>query len=80
MKVRARRSVPDAASPRVIDPAQREAVAKTAEGKPVELMIRNGEFYSAHKLDYKGGERYPHLVRDNAVPDLLSNIIQAKAK
>jgi predicted metalloprotease with PDZ domain len=58
----------------------RDAVAKTAEGKPIELMIRNGEFYSTHKLDYKGGERYPHLVRDNAVPDLLSSIIQAKAR
>ena len=58
----------------------RDAVAKTAEGKPIELMIRSGEFYSTHKLDYKNGERYPHLVRDSAVPDLLSNIIQAKAR
>lgn len=58
----------------------RDAVAATAQGKPLELMIRNGEFYSTHKLDYKGGERYPHLVRDNALPDLLSNIIQAKVK
>src|SRR5262245_17757891 len=58
----------------------RDAVAKTEEGKPIELMIRSGEFYSTHKLDYQSCERYPHLVRDNAAPDLLSNIIQPKAR
>jgi hypothetical protein len=29
-----------------------------------------------HRLDYHGGERYPHLVRDGASADLLSAIIK----
>jgi hypothetical protein len=29
-------------------------------------------------LDYHGGERYPHLVRDESKPDLLSDILKAK--
>jgi hypothetical protein len=30
------------------------------------------------KLDYRGGEKYPHLVRDEAKPDLLTEIYRAK--
>jgi len=37
----------------------REAVRATANGKPLELMIRTGEFYETHRVDYHGGERYP---------------------
>jgi predicted metalloprotease with PDZ domain len=59
----------------------RDAVAKTAtDAKPIELMIKNGEFYSTHRVEYRGGERYPHLVRDSAVPDILTNIISPKAR
>ena len=28
------------------------------------------------KLDYHGGEKFPHLVRDESKPDLLSDIIK----
>src|SRR5207247_2380853 len=59
----------------------RDAVAKTAtDSKPLELLIKTGDYYQTHRLDYRGGERYPHLVRDNAVPDLLTQIIQSKAR
>ena len=59
----------------------REAVAKTAsEAKPLELLIKTGEYYEVHRVDYRGGERYPHLERDAAVPDLLSQIIAPRAK
>jgi predicted metalloprotease with PDZ domain len=59
----------------------RDAVAATASGsKPIDLMVRNGEFYQTHRLEYRGGERYPHLVRDNTSPDLLSQILQPKAR
>jgi predicted metalloprotease with PDZ domain len=57
----------------------REAVQKTAaESKPLELMIKVGEYYETHRIDYRGGERYPHLVRDRATPDLLSEIIKSR--
>jgi predicted metalloprotease with PDZ domain len=59
----------------------RDAVAATANGsKPIELLVKNGEFYKTYRLDYRGGERYPHLVRDSAAPDLLSQIIQPKTR
>ena len=46
----------------------REAVQATASGKPLELLIRNGEYFETHRIEYRGGERYPHLVRDAAKP------------
>ncbi len=59
----------------------REAVAKTAtDSKPIELLVKNGEFYQTFRVAYRGGEKYPHLVRDPAVPDLLTEIIKSKAK
>ena len=57
----------------------REAVKASAQ-RPVELLIKNGEFYETHRLDYSGGERYPRLVRDESVPDLLSQVISARAR
>jgi predicted metalloprotease with PDZ domain len=58
----------------------REAVAATAAGKPVELLIKTGEFYETHRIDYSGGERYPHLVRDPSKPDLLTAITSPMAQ
>jgi predicted metalloprotease with PDZ domain len=57
----------------------REAVADTSAGKPVELLIKTGEFYETHRIDYRGGERYPHLVRDESKPDLLTAITSPMA-
>jgi predicted metalloprotease with PDZ domain len=45
---------------------------------PLELLIENTEYYKTYKIDYHGGEKYPHLVRDDAKPDLLSDILKAK--
>jgi predicted metalloprotease with PDZ domain len=60
-------------SPTVI----REAVAAA---KPVELLIKDGEFYKTFRVEYTGGEKYPHLVRDESKPDLLTAILSAKRK
>ena len=49
----------------------REAVS---ERKPVELLVKNGEYYETHRVEYDGGERYPHLVRDESKADLLTEI------
>ena len=43
-------------------------------GEPLELLIKDGEYYRTYRLDYSGGERYPHLERDAGVADLLSVI------
>jgi predicted metalloprotease with PDZ domain len=45
---------------------------------PLELLIENTDYYKIYKLDYHGGERYPHLVRDESKPDLLTEIYKAK--
>jgi predicted metalloprotease with PDZ domain len=59
----------------------REAVQKTASTtEPLEILIKVGEFYEVHRIDYHGGERYPHLERDPANPDLLSAIIAPLVK
>jgi predicted metalloprotease with PDZ domain len=45
---------------------------------PIELLIENTEYYKIYKLDYHGGEKYPHLVRDESKPDVLSDIIKTR--
>jgi predicted metalloprotease with PDZ domain len=58
----------------------RTALAATKKGtNPVELLLENGDFFRTYKLDYKGGEKYPHLERDAAKADLLADIIKPLA-
>jgi predicted metalloprotease with PDZ domain len=45
---------------------------------PLELLVENTDYYKTYKLDYHGGERYPHLVRDDSKTDLLTEIYKAK--
>jgi hypothetical protein len=53
---------------------------KAAKGnsEPIELIVENTDYLKTYKLDYHGGEKYPHLVRDESKPDLLSEIIKAR--
>jgi predicted metalloprotease with PDZ domain len=46
--------------------------------EPLQLLIENTEYYKTYKLDYHGGEKYPHLVRDESKPDMLSDIIRPR--
>jgi predicted metalloprotease with PDZ domain len=57
----------------------REAI-KAAKGTSVtvDLLVENTDYYKTYKLDYHGGEMYPHLVRDESKPDLLSEILKGK--
>jgi predicted metalloprotease with PDZ domain len=45
---------------------------------PIELIVENTDYVKTYKLDYHAGEKYPHLVRDESKPDLLTEIIKAK--
>jgi predicted metalloprotease with PDZ domain len=55
----------------------REAVAATkAPGAKLELLMKNGDFYKTHVLDYHDGERYPRLERDAGKPDVLAEILK----
>jgi predicted metalloprotease with PDZ domain len=67
---------------RQFDPATlRDAVQQTVTSTtPLELLIKTGEYYKTYRVDYRGGERYPHLERDNATTDLISLISAPLAK
>jgi predicted metalloprotease with PDZ domain len=45
---------------------------------PLELLVENGDYFHSYKLDYHGGEKYPHLVRIDSVPDVMGDIIKPK--
>ena len=44
----------------------------------LELLVENTEYYKTYKLDYHGGEKFPHLVRDESKPDVLTEIIKPR--
>ena len=58
----------------------RAAIRKAKEGKePILLEVKNEGYYKTVRIDYYGGERYPHLEATGA-PDLLDKIASRKAK
>ncbi|OLB22980.1 MAG: hypothetical protein AUH15_04675 [Acidobacteriales bacterium 13_2_20CM_55_8] len=52
--------------------------AGKSSSQPLELLVENTDYYKTYKLDYHGGEKYPHLVRDDSKPDMLSDIIKPR--
>jgi predicted metalloprotease with PDZ domain len=53
----------------------RDAIRATKGGVPLELTTLDGEFYSTHRLEWRGGLRYPALARDTSKPDVLSKVL-----
>ena len=50
-----------------------KAVAATKNGPaPIRLEVQNSGDTATYDLSYTGGEKYPHLVRDESKPDYLS--------
>jgi predicted metalloprotease with PDZ domain len=57
-----------------------DAVTSTAAAsRSLEFLVKSGEFYETFRTDYAGGEKYPTLVRNPSVPDLISPIVAARA-
>ena len=57
----------------------RDALKSAKNGtEPIALLVENTDYYKTYNIDYHGGEKYPHLVRDESKPDLLSEILKAK--
>jgi len=56
-----------------------EDAIKAAKGSsvPISLLVINDEFYFQANVDYHGGQRYPHLKRDDSKPDYLDELIKA---
>jgi predicted metalloprotease with PDZ domain len=46
--------------------------------KPISLMVVIDEYIQTANVDYHGGPRYPHLVREDGKPDLLDEIIKPR--
>jgi predicted metalloprotease with PDZ domain len=63
------------ATDELLHSAIRETKTRT---EPMELIVENAGFFKVVKIDYHGGEKYPHLVRDENKPDLLSDIIKPR--
>jgi predicted metalloprotease with PDZ domain len=53
-------------------------IAGTSGSAPLALLVENTEYFKTYSLDYHGGEKYPHLVRDDSKPDVLSDIIKPR--
>lgn len=58
----------------------KEAIeAAKAETAPIQLIVANGPAVQTYAIDYHGGLRYPHLVREESRPDFLSEILRSEA-
>jgi hypothetical protein len=55
------------------------AESKTQTGTIV-LLVSNAGFIESHEIDYHGGLRYPHLVRNNDARDYLDEILKPRTR
>jgi predicted metalloprotease with PDZ domain len=59
----------------------KEAIdAAKSTSTPIQLLVSNGSQIQTDSVDYHGGVLYPHLERENDVPDLLSEILHPLAQ
>lgn len=58
-----------------------DAIKAAAEdkSKPITLMVIVDDYYRNCTINYHGGVRNPHLVRDEAKPNYLDELIKAQA-
>jgi predicted metalloprotease with PDZ domain len=52
------------------------AAIRDAKNTPIELIVSNTGYFKVIKIDYRGGELYPHLVREEQTPDRLDAILK----
>lgn len=59
----------------------REALAATTgqSAAHLELIVENAGYFSTRSVTYQGGERYPHLAREDGRADMLAEIIKPRA-
>ncbi len=62
-----------------LEEAIKEASGKERKG-PIELLVLTQDYYRIVKIEYDRGLRYPHLERIEGKEDLLSDILQPRAK
>ncbi|HKS82847.1 MAG TPA: hypothetical protein VJR23_15195 [Candidatus Acidoferrales bacterium] len=47
--------------------------------QPITLLVVVDDYYKTVKVDYHGGPRYPHLVRDESKPDYIDELAKPHA-
>jgi C-terminal processing protease CtpA/Prc len=62
---------------KVLDAAIAEA---QTTHKPIALLVEDSDYYRTLSVEYYGGLRYPHLVRIEGRPDLLSAVFSPRVK
>jgi len=45
---------------------------------PITLLVLVDDYYKICSINYHGGQRYPHLVRDETKPDSLADLIKPR--
>jgi len=56
-----------------------DAIKAAKEGsQPISLLYVDDEYYKTATINYHGGERYAHLVRNDEVPDYLDDLIKGR--
>jgi predicted metalloprotease with PDZ domain len=53
--------------------------AGRTSSEPLRLLVLNDDYYKTCAIDYHGGEKYPHLVREPDHPDLLDEMLKPLA-
>jgi predicted metalloprotease with PDZ domain len=51
----------------------------TDSAMPITMIVVNDDYINTVKIEYHGGVRYPHLVRDEQKPDYLDGLIKPLA-
>jgi len=70
-----------AVNSRTYNPERLEKAIKTsAQTGGIDLLVNNSDYFETLHLNYSGGLRFPHLVRNSAKPDLLSEIFAPRAR
>jgi predicted metalloprotease with PDZ domain len=58
----------------------RDAIQQAKTSKdPIEILAESGDYYQTYRIDYHGGERYPHLQAISGKTDVLTEIAHRKA-
>ena len=63
-------------TPELLRTATKSAVTNSA---PIQLLVKNEDYFKTCSLDYHEGEKYPCLERDASEPDLLGDILKPLA-
>ncbi len=46
----------------------------------IEVLLVDDDYYRTANIDYHGGDRYPHLVRDDSKPDYIDELVKPEAR